>query len=53
MTNVYSNNVACFLNDYVLKNCLLRIWGPPGARGPGARAPMAPVVNPPLVVVRK
>ena len=36
--------VACFLNDYVLKNCLLRIWGPPGARGPGARAPMAPLL---------
>ena len=36
--------VACFLNDYALKNCLLRIWGPPGARGPGARAPMAPLL---------
>ena len=36
--------VACLLNDYVLKNCLLRIWGPPGARGPGARAPMAPLL---------
>ena len=28
----------------VLKKCLLRIWGPPGARGPGARAPMAPLL---------
>ena len=36
--------IACLLNDYVLKNCLLRIWGPPGARGPGARAPMAPLL---------
>ena len=35
---------ACMLNDYVLKKCLLGIWGPPGARGPGARAPMAPLL---------
>ena len=33
---------ACLLNDYILKNCLLKIWGPPGARGLGARAPMDP-----------
>ena len=36
--------VACMLNDYVLKKCLLGIWGPPGARGHGARAPMAPLL---------
>ena len=35
---------ACLLNDCVLKKKLLRIWGPPGARGPGARAPMAPLL---------
>ena len=35
---------ACLLNDYVLKKCLLIIWGAPGARGPGARAPMAPLL---------
>ena len=26
---------ACLLYDYVLKNCLLIIWGPSGARGQG------------------
>ena len=36
--------VACMLNDYVLKKCLLGIWGPPGARGPGAWAPVAPLL---------
>ena len=31
---------------------LFRIWGPPGARGPGARAPCGPVANPPLACLR-
>ena len=35
---------AYLFNDYVLKKCLFRISGPPGARGPGARAPMAPLL---------
>ena len=46
-TNVYSDQgTACslFANDDVLKNCLLKMWGPPGVRGPGARAPMAPLL---------
>ena len=34
---------ACLLNEYVLNNCL-EDWGPPGARGPGARAPMVPLL---------
>ena len=41
---------ACLINNYVLKKCLLRMWGPwsSGAWGPG---PNGPVVDPPLSAI--
>ena len=52
-TNVYSDQgTACslFANDDVLKNCLLKMWGPPGGWSSGAwgPGPNGPVVDPPL-----
>ena len=49
MTNVYTDQgTASSLFECLMimsyKLCLLRMWGPPGARGPGARAPMAPLL---------
>ena len=49
MTNVYTDQgTACSLLECLMimsyKFCLLRMWGPPEARGPGARAPMAPLL---------
>ena len=35
---------VCLLVIMSYKFCLLRIWGPPEARGPRARAPLAPLL---------
>ena len=48
MTNVYTDQgTACSLFECLMimsYTFFLRMWGPPGARGPGARAPMAPLL---------